>query len=225
MFVLVVGGGRVGSHLAELLRQEGHEVKLVENRPEILERLRGEVPPEAIVEGEMSSPSVLEAAGIKRANVLAAVTSEDEVNLVITSLARFEFNVPRIIARVNDPGNAWMFTAQMGVDVALSQADILSNLIAEEMSLGDMMTLLKLRRGEYSVVTEKLLPGCPMQSQPLRDLPLPEACVIAAVIRQGRMLIPRGDMRFQDGDEVLAIVSDASLPALKQFFEPAAPTG
>lgn len=102
MFVLVVGGGRVGSHLAELLRQEGHEVKLVENRPEILERLRGEVPTEIIFEGEMSSPSVLEDAGIKRANVLAAVTSEDEVNLVITSLARFEFNVPRIIARVNE---------------------------------------------------------------------------------------------------------------------------
>jgi trk system potassium uptake protein len=220
MFVLVVGGGRVGSHLAELLRQEGHEVKLVENRPEILERLRAEVPPEGIFEGEMSSPSVLEAAGVKRANVLAAVTSEDEVNLVITSLARFEFNVPRIIARVNDPANAWMFTAQMGVDVALSQADILSNLIAEEMSLGDMMTLLKLRRGEYSVVTERLLPGSRMLSQPLRDLPLPTACVIAAVIRQGRMLIPRGNMNFQEADEVLAIVGDASLPALKKIFEP-----
>jgi len=220
MFVLVVGGGRVGSHLAELLRQEGHEVKLVENRPEILERLRGEVPTEIIFEGEMSSPSVLEDAGIKRANVLAAVTSEDEVNLVITSLARFEFNVPRIIARVNDPSNAWMFTAQMGVDVALNQAEILSNLIVEEMSLGDMMTLLKLRRGEYSVVTEKLLPGSRMLHQPLRDLPLPEACVIAAVIRQGRMLIPRGDMRFQESDEVLAIVNDASLSVLKKLCEP-----
>ena len=220
MFVLVVGGGRVGSHLAELLRQEGHEVKLVEDRPDILERLRGELPPEMIVEGEMSSPMVLEAAGIKRANVLAAVTGEDEVNLVIASLARFEFSVPRVIARVNDPGNAWMFTAQMGVDVALSQADIFAHLIAEEMSLGDMMMLLKLRRGEYSVVTEKLLPGSLMLSQPLRSLALPEACVIATVIRQGRMLIPRGDMRFEAGDEVIAIVGDASLAALKEFFEP-----
>ena len=220
MFVLVVGGGRVGSHLAGLLRQEGHEIKLVENRPDILERLRGEVPPESIYEGEMSSPSVLEAAGVKRANVLAAVTGEDEVNLVVTSLARFEFNVPRVIARVNDPGNAWMFTAQMGVDVALNQADILSNLIAEEMSLGDMMTLLKLRRGEYSVVTEKLLPGSRMLSRPLRDQALPEGCVIAAVIREGRMLIPRGEMLFQEGDEVLAIVSDAALAALKKMFGP-----
>ncbi len=220
MFVLVVGGGRVGSHLAGLLLQEGHELKVVENRPDILERLRPELPPEALCEGEMSSPAVLEAAGIKRANVLAAVTGEDEVNLVVASLARFEFNVPRVIARVNDPINAWMFTAQMGVDVALSQADILSSLIAEEMSLGDMMTLLKLRRGEYSVVTEKLRPGSKMLRQPLRDLPLPEACVIAAVVRQGRMLIPRGDMRFQEGDEVLAIVNDAALHLLKKLFEP-----
>ena len=220
MFVLVVGGGRVGSHLAGLLRQEGHEVKVVENRPEILERLRPELPPEALCEGEMSSPTVLEAAGIKRANVLAAVTGEDEVNLVVASLARFEFNVPRVIARVNDPSNAWMFTAQMGVDVALSQADILSSLIAEEVSLGDMMMLLKLRRGEYSVVTEKLRPGSKMLRQPLRDLPLPEACVIATVIRHGELMIPRGNMRFEEGDEVFAIVTDSALGVLKKLFEP-----
>ena len=194
---------------------------MVESRPDILERLRGELPEELVWVGEMSSPAVLEAAGIKRANVLAAVTSEDEVNLVIASLARFEFNVPRVIARVNDPGNAWMFTAQMGVDVALNQADIFSNLIAEEMSLGDMLMLLKLRRGEYSLVTERLPAGAAMLGRPLRDLPLPEACVIAAVMRQGRMLIPRGDMYFQAEDEVLAIVDDASLGTLKKLFEPA----
>ena len=220
MFILIVGGGRVGSHLAELLLNEGHEVSVVEGRPSILARLRTELPARCIAPGEMSSPAVLEAAGVRRANVLAAVTSEDEANLVIATLARFEFNVPRVIARVNDPTNAWMFTPQMGVDVALSQADILSNLIAEEMSLGDMMTLLQLRRGEYSVVTEKLVPGSQMLRLPLRDLPLPASCVIAAVIRQGRILIPRGDMRFQENDEVLAIVSDSAIPNLKQLFLP-----
>ena len=193
---------------------------MVESRPDILERLRGELPEELVWVGEMSSPAVLEAAGIKRANVLAAVTSEDEVNLVIASLARFEFNVPRVIARVNDPGNAWMFTAQMGVDVALSQADIFAHLIVEEMSLGDMAMLLKLRRGEYSVVAEKLRPGARMLARPLYQLGLPEACVIATIIREGRMLIPRGPMTFQAGDEVMVIASDAALPALKKFFEP-----
>ena len=134
MFVLVVGGGRVGSHLAGLLLQEGHELKVVENRPEILERLRPELPPEALCEGEMSSPTVLEAAGIKRANVLAAVTGEDEVNLVVASLARFEFNVPRVIARVNDPSNAWMFTAQMGVDVVVDEYIPVLDELAESIS-------------------------------------------------------------------------------------------
>ncbi len=221
MFVLIVGGGRVGSHLAELMLHEGHTVKVVESRAEILERLKLEMPPECIAGGEMSSPSVLEAAGVRTANVLAAVTSEDEVNLVIASLARFEFNVPRVIARVNNPANAWMFTEQMGVDVALNQAEILSNLIAEEMSLGDMMTLLKLRRGDYSVVIEKIPPGAKLLQAPLRSLALPGTCVIAAVIRHGRMLIPRGDMHFEEHDEVLAIISTGHIPDLKKLFEPA----
>ena len=98
--------------------------------------------------------------------MLAAVTGEDEVNLVITTLARFEFNVPRVIARVNNPKNAWLFTPEMGVDVALNQADILAHLIAEEMSLGDMMTLLKLRKGEYSVVEEKVHPHSGVGKKP-----------------------------------------------------------
>ena len=220
MFVVIVGGGNTGAYLAKILLEGGHTVKVIEERPAVLDKLKAEVPEEVIIVGDGSSPTTLESANVKEANVLAAVTGSDEANLVITTLGRFEFNVPRVIARVNDPTNAWMFTPQMGVDVALSQADILSNLIAEEMSLGDMMTLLQLRRGEYSVVTEKLVPGSQMLRLPLRDLPLPASCVIAAVIRQGRILIPRGDMRFQENDEVLAIVSDSAIPNLKQLFLP-----
>jgi trk system potassium uptake protein TrkA len=217
-FVIIVGGGKVGSHLATLLLEEGHEVKVVDDRPEIVARLRQELPDGCVVVGEGSSPSVLEAAGVQRANVLAAVTAEDEANLVIATLARFEFNVPRVIARVNDPRNAWMFNAEMGVDVALNQADILAKLIAEEMSLGDMMTLLKLRRGEYSLVEEKLRPNSAALGIPLKDMPLPPTCVIAAVIRQGKVLIPRGNLTFEAGDEVLAVVDDASLAALRVFL-------
>jgi trk system potassium uptake protein len=221
MYVLIVGGGKVGSHLATLLLDEGHQVKIVDDRPEVVERLRQELPEEVVMAGDSSSPSVLEAAGIHQANVLAAVTAEDEANLVITTLARFEFNVPRVIARVNNPKNEWMFNTEMGVDVALNQADILAKLIAEEMSLGDMMTLLKLRRGEYSIVEEKLPPGSQMLRAPLMELPLPETCVIAAVIRHGKVLVPRGNMRFEMGDEVLAVVDNASLPALQRLFAPA----
>jgi trk system potassium uptake protein TrkA len=213
-----VGGGKVGSHLAKLLLAEKHEVKVIDHRTEVLALLRQELPAESIFEGDGSSPSVLEAADVHRAKVLAAVTVDDEANLVITTLARFEFGVPRIIARVNNPKNAWMFNAEMGVDVALNQADILAKLIAEEMSLGDMMTLLKLRRGEYSLVEEKLPPGSALLAAPLRDLPLPEKCVIAAVLRRGQVMIPRGNMLFEAGDEVLAVVDNASMDRLRRLF-------
>ena len=217
-FVLVVGGGKTGSHLASLLTQEGHEVKVIDDRPEVVARLRREFPAGAVIEGDGSSPSVLEAAEVRRAKVLAAVTAEDEANLVITSLARFEFNVPRIIARVNDPRNAWMFNAEMGVDVALNQADLMAKLIAEEMSLGDMMTLLKLRRGAYALVEEKLRPTSKVLGTLLKDMSLPETCVIAAVIRKGELLIPRGNMIFEAGDEVLAVVDNASAEKLRALL-------
>src|SRR5512136_3258821 len=145
MFVIIVGGGKTGSNAAELLLKEKHRVAVVDHRPEIIERLRQELPPECVVEGDGSLPSVLEQAGVSEANVVAAVTGEDEANLVVCMLARFEFSVPRIIARVNNPKNAWLFSAEMGVDVALNEPDLMAHLVAEEMSLGDMITLLKLR--------------------------------------------------------------------------------
>jgi trk system potassium uptake protein TrkA len=171
-----------------------------------------------LVFGDGSSPNILESAGIRQAQVLAAVTGEDEANLVITSLARFEFGVPRTIARVNNPKNAWLFTAEMGVDVGLNQTDILAKLIAEEMSMGDMMTLLKLRRGEYAIVEEKLPPGSKVVGKPLKELPIPATCVIAAVIREGIVIAPRGNLVFQVGDEVLAVVNNQSKEILSALF-------
>jgi trk system potassium uptake protein TrkA len=168
--------------------------------------------------GDGSSPSMLEATGITSANVLAAVTGEDEANLVVTTLARFEFNIPRTIARVNNPKNAWLFTPEMGVDVALNQTDILAGLIVEEMSMGDMMTLLKLRQGLFSLVEEKLPPGSKVLDIPLKDLSIPDTCVIAAVIRNGQVVTPRGNTLFEIGDEVLAVVNNESKEALRDLF-------
>jgi trk system potassium uptake protein TrkA len=205
MFVIIVGGGKTGSQLAAGLINEGYQVKVIEQRPEILERMRKELPAEVIVSGDGSAPAVLEAAGISHANVLAAVTGEDETNLVITTLARFEYNVGRVIAKINNPKNAWLFTAEMGVDVAINQANILSRLIAEEMSLGDMMTLLKLRKGEFSVVEEKVHPASAAAGKRLSELGLPADCVIAVIIRKGKMIIPRCDTILQIADEILAI--------------------
>jgi trk system potassium uptake protein TrkA len=206
MFVIIVGGGKTGSQLATELLNGGHKVRLVEDRPAVLERLKGELPGEVVFDGDGSSPSVLENAGIGQAQVLAAVTGDDEDNLVITTLGRFEFGVPRIIARVNNPKNMWLFTPEMGVDVALSQSDILAKLIAEEMSLGDMMTLLKLRKGEYSIVEEKVDPRAVVVGKILRDIELPSQCVFVAVIRKGELIVPNGNTELTPVDEVIALV-------------------
>lgn len=191
MFVIIVGGGNTGSQLAKFLLDAGHTVRIIDERPNVLEKLAEELPQEIIINGDGSSPAVLEKAGIKNAQVLAAVTGLDETNLVVTSLARFEFNVPRVIARINNSKNAWLFTPEMGVDASLNQAAILTSLIAEEMSMGDMMTLLKLRRGKYSLVEEKIFPGALAVNKAIRDLPLPQNCVIAGIIRRGEIVKPR----------------------------------
>jgi trk system potassium uptake protein len=216
MFVIIVGGGKTGSQLANELVKENHKVKIIEARESVLERLRTELPEDVIIAGDGSSPAVLEAAGIESTQVLAAVTGEDEANLVVATLARFEFNVPRVIAKVNNPRNAWLFTPEMGVDVALNQADILSRLIAEEMSLGDMMTLLKLRKGEYSVVEEKVHPRSAVINKPLSALKMPNECVIAAIIRKGRLIIPHGDTVILSADEILAVVHTSQVKALAE---------
>lgn len=220
MFVIIVGGGMTGSQLAMELRRAGHTVKVIEDRPVVLQRLQQELPEDSLVAGDGSSPTVLERAGIANAQVLAAVTGSDEANLVITTLGRFEFGVPRIIARVNNPKNAWLFNKDMGVDVALSQADILAKLIAEEMSLGDMMTLLKLRKGEYAIVEEKVHPEAVVAGKMLRDIKLPPDCTFVAILRHGQLIIPHGDTFLEPIDEVIALAHANSLKKLATLLGP-----
>jgi trk system potassium uptake protein TrkA len=207
MNVMIIGGGKVGTYLAALLLTGGHQVKLIEVRKQEISHLQDELSRDVVILGNGTDPNVLESAGIYNVQVVAAATGADEVNLVITSLARFEFRVPRTIARINNPKNAWMFTPDMGVDVALNQADLMAHLIAEEMSLGDMMTLLKLRKGQYSLVEEKVAPGSLAAGRAIRDLKLPEKCVLAVVIRKGELMMPASDTVLQVADEVLAVVS------------------
>jgi trk system potassium uptake protein TrkA len=220
MYVIIVGGGNTGAHLAKILHEDKHTIRVIDERPNVLEKLHREIPDETIVVGDGSSPVVLEAAGIMKANVLAAVTGSDETNLVVTSLARFEFRVPRVIGRVNNPKNAWLFTQEMGVDVALNQADILARLVAEEMSLGDMMTLLKLRRGEYSLIEEKVHPLSPAANKHLHELAIPSECTITAIIRHQQMIIPHGDTILEPADEVLALVHHSQLNTLAALLGP-----
>ncbi len=209
--ILIVGGGKVGTYLAKLLLSDGYMVKIIEESEKELQTLRLHLPAGIIITGNGSDPNVLESAGIQETDVIAAVTRYDETNLVVTSLAKFEYRVPTTIARVNIPGNIWLFSGEMGVDVALNQADIMAHLIIEEMSLGDMFTLLKLRKGQYSVVENIVSTGSIADGTAIKDLHLPAESVLTAVIRKGDLIIPRGNTVLYAGDEVIAVVHVSDL--------------
>ncbi len=218
MFVLISGGGRTGTQLANTLLEQNYRVVVIEHRREILEHLHRDLPTEVIYEGNATEPEVLERAGIRYAKVVAACASLDEENLVFCYISRERFGVPRTIARINNPKNAWLFDKKFHVDVALNHSTVMASLIQEEMSLGDMMTLLKLRRGEYSLVEEKIPSGAPAIGVALKDLQLSEGCVIAAIIRNGVMQLPRGSTVFEQGDEVLAIADPEGIEYMRKFF-------
>jgi trk/ktr system potassium uptake protein len=190
-----------------LLINQNYKVRMVENRRNLLGLLHQELPTEVIYEGNPVDPNILEAAGIREVHAVAAVTSDDSTNLAICFLGKTMFEVPRTIARVNNPNNAWLFNENFHVDVALNSADVLAHLIEEEMSLGDMMTLFKIRRGRYAVVEEKVPAGAKAIGVPLKDMDLAEHCVIAAIIRDGKMTLPRGESTLQPDDEIIAVAS------------------
>lgn len=218
MYVVIIGGGRTGSRLASLLVGQSHEVRVIENRPNALTNLHRELPTELIYEGDGTDPQVLEAVDIRRAGVLVAVTSQDADNLVAASLARQYYGVKRVIGRVNNPRNAWLFTPAFGVDVGLDQADIIAKLVEEEMSLGDMMTMLKLRRGRYSLVVEKISPAAPAVGMAIRELPISQNCIISGIIRHGEIVLPRGATVLEDGDEILALVDEQARSQLANLL-------
>ena len=197
-------------------------MRLLEHRPQVLAHIHRDLPTELIYEGNATDPRTLELAGIENAQVLVASMSNDAENLSLCFIARERFKVPRTIATINDPRNAWLFDRKFHVDVALNQADILASLIEQEMSLGDMMTLLKLRKGSYSLVSETLPPGARAVGQLIQELPLPRASVICAILRRGEVVIPRGNVRLEAGDDVLALVDDRSAPELAALFGPPA---
>jgi trk system potassium uptake protein TrkA len=216
--ILIVGGGKVGTYLAGMLLTQGHAVTVVEGVEDEYPRLSKDLPEGVLYKGNGSDPDVLKAAGVRKADVVAAVTRYDEMNLVITSLARFEYKVPRTIARVNIPKNSWLFTPEMGVDVMLNQADLMAHLIAEEMTLGDMKTLLKLRKGKYTLVENTVSPGSTVSGKAIRDLSLPQESVLCAIIRKGELVIPRGNTILYEGDEVLAMVHSNDLVRLSDLM-------
>jgi trk system potassium uptake protein TrkA len=218
MYVVIIGGGRTGSQLASFLLNQNHDIRVIECRKEVLARMHRDLPTEIILEGNVIDPAVLEQAKINQADVCAAVTSSDEQNLVVCYLAREKYNVLRTIARVNNPRNSWLFNNVFNVDAVVNQAEILAHLIQEEMTMGDMMTLLKLRRGNYALVAEKVQEKAKALTISIKDMGLVKSCVIAGIIRNGEIIVPRGVTTFEVGDEILAVTDPEGMGQLSELL-------
>jgi trk system potassium uptake protein TrkA len=212
---VIAGGGAVGRHLAGDLLRRGHEVLLIEQELAHLDIARESAPEVEYVLGDACEPWVLEEAGLRQADVVVAATGDDEDNLVISLLAKQEFGVPRVLARVNHPRNEWMFSEQWGVDQAVSVPHLLTALVEEAVTVGDLVRLLRLEGGKIALVEMTIPDSSPNAGHPLYEFRLPPDAVIVAVLREGHVVIPQPETVVAAGDEVLALSSAEAETALR----------
>ena len=160
----------------------------------------------------------MESAGIAQADVVAAVTGEDETNLVASTIAKFEFGVSRVIARVNNPKNAWLFNSGMGVDVGLNQADFMAHLVIEEIDFKNMLTLLKINRSHYSIIQVRVDNQSDAVQKAVKELVIPENAVLIAITRGKDTIIPRGNTIIYGGDNILALADENTQITINELF-------
>ena len=215
MRVVVTGGGAVGRHLSVDLTERGHDVTLIEQERETVEKLRDWAPGVNVLLGDACEPWVLEQADLGRAEVVVAATGDDEDNLVTSLLAKQEFAVPRVLARVNHPKNEWLFNEQWGVDAAVSPPHILTAMVEEAVTVGDLVRLIRLEGGRIAIVEMTLPDRSPSAGKPLYELRLPPDSAVVAILRDGHVVIPQPETVFAAGDEVVALSSPASEGALR----------
>ncbi len=203
--VVISGAGAVGRHLAGDLAKRGHQVTLIEQNPDVLETAKGWAPDVDHQIGDACEPWVLEKVQMNTADVVVAATGDDEDNLVTSLLAKQEFGVPRVLARVNHPSNEWLFTEQWGVDAAVSPPHILTAMVEEEVTVGDLVRLLPLERGGIAIVELTIPQDSPTAGRPLYELRLPPDSAIVAIIRGGHVVIAQPETVVADGDEVIVL--------------------
>ena len=223
MKIFVAGAGNIGRYLAYDLGNRGHEVVLMDLSQQALDMLPGENVKTMI--GDACSPQSLERAGLRTADVLIAATGDDEDNLVVSLLAKQEFAVPRVVARVNHPTNEWLFDDSWGVDLAVSPPHMLTALVEEEVSSGDLVHLLKLQRGKVELVEVRLAADSPAVDRRIEELDLPNDVTLVAVLREGHVVTCRGTTPLVEGDEVLAIVGEQQVEHLRKLLVGGAAVG
>ena len=207
MNVLVVGGGRVGSRLCEVLEDDGHRVTVVEKdetRCAVLQerfRSRGI----RVVCGDGNDPAILIEAGVRETQALAAATGDDEDNLVVGLLGKREFGVPRLVGKINNPANAWLYNERMGIDAAVDPAMVIAKLLEEEASIGEVVPLLKMPSDDVLLVQVEVAQDAGAVGHSVADLTIPQNTAVVAVIRGQRILTPCRDIILQGGDQVIAL--------------------
>jgi len=217
MNVLIVGAGKSGVYLAEKLRA-GHKVTMIDIRPDRAEYVAKHMPDVRMVRGDGCEPSVLDRANAGQSDLVVAMTGDDEDNLVVSFLSKTMHSVPRVVARTNHPKNEWMFTSKWGVDVAVSAANVVYSLIEKEVSLGDVITLMRLS-AENMVIDNITLPSdADAVGKSLQELNLPKRSHIMAIISAGEVVIPSGDTVLAGGDEVLLISEQGEEKSLAKTF-------
>lgn len=207
MRVAIAGAGNVGTYIAQDLRQHGHTVLLIEQNLDLVNRLRDTLDVDWFA-GDACEVSNLHTAGLEGVDVMVAATGDDEDNLVVSLLAKQEFAVPRVVARVNHPKNHWLFTESWGVDVAVSTPHLLTSLVEEAVSVGSLVQLLTFEGGGAKLVEVTLSPDSPAAGKVVAELGVPRDASLVAVVRDGHVVVPRGDTMLQPGDEVLALVTN-----------------
>lgn len=216
MRVVVTGGGNIGRYLSLDLVDRGHQVTIIERDARVIESLAGcDLRMEL---GDACAPDILERAGLREADVMVAATGDDEDNLVISLLAKDEFAVPRVLARVNHPSNEWLFDDAWGVDTALSPPHLLTAFVEEEVGAGALVSLLKLERGTVELIEVRLEARSPAVGHRLEELEIPADVTLVAVVRGGHVTPCRGTTPFEEGDEVIALAATERQEELRRVL-------
>ena len=217
MRVAIAGAGNVGLHVANALRRAGHDVLIIEQRQAVVDRAVVEAGVEWFI-GDSCEVSSLREARLDRCEVLVAATGDDEDNLVTSLLAKQEFAIPRVIARVNHPKNEWMFNESWGVDQFVSTPQLITALVEEAVNVGKLVEILRFEGGLARLVEVTLADDAPVANRAIRDIEIPRDATIVAVLREDHLIVPRGDTILEVGDEVLALVTPDSEDAVRHIL-------
>lgn len=217
MRVAIAGAGKVGRSIAAELLGHGHEVLLID--PEVT-TYRSDLAAATWLQGDACEISSLDEANLHTCQVAIAATGDDKVNLVISLLAKTEYGVPRVVARVNHPKNEWLFNEGWGVDVAVSTPRMLSALVEEAVSVGDVVRLMEFEQGDANLVELTLPPDSPVIGMRVGDITLPPDTTLVTIVRDRKVITPSPDDPLEAGDEVLFVTSDESEDAVQQTFSP-----